>query len=143
MAKSPGTKRNRTALKKMAASRSVTPSLPSEVSFDFIKSNLFRVIAVDGAFGGLSPNARKIHMAVYSERRPIPKRTVHVISEEGVLGDEVSDKREVRDAFVREVEADLVISLEVAQAMRAWLDDRITEITIAIAREGDKGEAGK
>ena len=33
-------------------------AIPSEVEFDFIKSNFFRVIKADGAFGGVAPNGR-------------------------------------------------------------------------------------
>ena len=65
-----------------------------ELSFDFIKSNYFRVICVDGAFGGVSPTGRSVHMAIYSERRPLPRKTVHSIEEDGDLGDEVKDNRE-------------------------------------------------
>jgi hypothetical protein len=50
----------------------------TEIEFDFIKSNFFRVIHVDGAFGGLSPNGF-VHMALYSERRAIPTKVVHKI----------------------------------------------------------------
>ena len=45
------------------------PKLPKELEFDFIgKSNFFRAIRADGAFGGLAPNG-VLHMALYSERQ--------------------------------------------------------------------------
>jgi hypothetical protein len=109
-----------------------------EVAFDFIKASGFRVIHVDGAFGGVSPNARTMNVAVYSERRPLPRKTIHPISTEGKLGDEIRDRRESRDAFVREVEANLVMDLDTAKALREWLDAHITEMTKLHAQQGKK-----
>jgi hypothetical protein len=118
----------------------------NELSFDFIKSNYFRVICVDGAFGGVSPTGRGIHMAVYSERRPLPRKTVHSLEEDGSLGDELRDKRETRTALVREVEADLVMDLLTATAVRDWLNEKIIqlaelsppELVRSLAPEDDK-----
>ena|ERR1035437_2387583 len=97
-----------------------------EMEFHFEKSTAFRVIHVDGAFGGIAPN-RHIHMAVYSERQPIPKRIVHTIAG-GVLGPELLEKRETRSGIFREIEADLVLTKESALAVRDWLDQRIAEM---------------
>ena len=70
------------------------PKPPKEIEFDFIKSNLFRVIRGDGAFGGIAPGGA-IHMSIYSERHPIPTKTVHKL-EGGQLGPELRDRREGR-----------------------------------------------
>jgi hypothetical protein len=97
-----------------------------ELEFDFEKSNYFRVIHVDGFFGGLAPT-QLLHLAVYNERQPIPKRVFHNVKD-GVLQPETMSKRDARPGLFREVEADLVISMEVAMALRAWLDDKIAEM---------------
>src|SRR5689334_23353953 len=96
-----------------------------DIEFDFIKGNFFRVISVDGAFGGLSPQGRSIHMALFSERRPLPRKTVHSLGTDGLLSDELMDRRETRKAFVREVEADVVMDLPTAIAIRKWLTRKI------------------
>lgn len=98
-----------------------------ELEFDYEKSNYFRVIHVDGAFGGVSPGSRAIHMAVYSERQPIPKKTVQTV-QQGVLGPEILEKRIVRSGIFREIEADLVLSLDAAIALRTWLDSKVIEL---------------
>ena len=102
-----------------AAAKSQQQEVPTEIGFDFIKGNHFRVITVDGAYGGISPHGRAIHMAIYSERRAIPRRTVHAVSEAGDLGEEIRDKRDASDSFVREIEADLILDLGAAVAMRS------------------------
>jgi len=110
--------------------------LSGEASFDFIKGAQYRPIHVDGAFGGLGPTSRYIHMAVYSERRAIPTQITHVVKD-GTLGEELKDRRQERKAFIREVEADLIIDLPTAISIRNWLDQRITELATHLATIGE------
>ena len=85
-----------------------------EIAFDFEKSRFFRVIHVDGAVGAISPSSAFIHMSVFSERSPVPKRMVHSLEAGGALGPEISEKRTVRPGTFRELEVDLVFNLETA-----------------------------
>lgn len=96
-----------------------------EVEFDYIKSNFFRVVRSDGAFGGLSPNGA-IHMGIYSERHPFPQKVVHPI-ESGRLGGEIREKRVGRAAVVRELEVDVVMEIGQAIALRDWLNDKLKQ----------------
>jgi hypothetical protein len=98
---------------------------PKEIEFDFIKSNYFRVIKADGAFGGLSPTGA-IHMGLYSERQPIPQKIFHSI-QGNQLGPELQEKRQVRKSIVREMEVDVVMDIVQAIGLRQWLDDRIAQ----------------
>jgi hypothetical protein len=100
--------------------------MPKEDEFDLIKSNYFRVIHADGVVGGLSPNGN-IHMALYSERRAIPTKMVHPLEGAVRLGPEIRSKRQGRTAVVREVEADIVISVEHAIRLHKWLGEKIEE----------------
>ena len=102
-----------------------------EIAFDYIKSNFFRVVSVDGAFGGLSPSGKEINMAIFSERRPIPKKTVHALNPDGVLGAENKERREGRTAIIREIEVDLVLDLETAIRVHEWLQRKIEEFAKA------------
>jgi hypothetical protein len=115
---------------------------PASVKFDFIKSNFFRVVYANGAYGGLSPYG-EIRMAIYNDRAPIPKRTKQLVTTEGKLGDEVIESRVQRDAIVREVEVDIVMTLDTARAMRSWLDDKIQKLTLAqeLRRQAGGGES--
>ena len=97
-----------------------------QIEFDFIKSNFFRVIRADGAFGGIAPGGA-IHMAIYSERQAIPTKTVHSLDGQQ-LGAEIVEKREGRTAIVREVEVDVVMELPQAIVFRQWLDEKITQL---------------
>lgn len=103
-----------------------------EIEFYFEKSHIFRVIHVDGVVGAISPGNRLIHMSIFNERTPVPKKIVYPISGGVVggpltLGPEIIEKREVRQGVFREVEADLIFSVDTAIALRAWLDGKIQE----------------
>ena len=96
---------------------------PPRVNFDYIKGQFFRVIHADGAIGGLSPN-NHIHMSLYSERFAIPRRTVFPV-ENGQLGEELDAERVTRDAVVREVDVDVIMTIEVADSLCQWLKTKV------------------
>jgi hypothetical protein len=102
-------------------------SEPDRLAFDYIKSNFFRVAHVDGAVGSATPSGL-IHLACYSERPAIPRRMVFEVSAEGVLGQEVASLKDTRDSIVRELEIDLLMSVEVASGLRDWLTTQLEHV---------------
>jgi hypothetical protein len=98
---------------------------PTSVKFHFIKSPLFRVLHVDGAYGGVGPHGH-IHMAVFNERTAIPQLVEHEISPTGQLGKELD--RVSKDGVIRELEGDLVFDVETAKALVVWIKDKIDTI---------------
>lgn len=97
---------------------SEAPESPKEVTFHYLKSNSFRVIHCDGVAGAWSPNGRFLHMALFSERMPIPIETVHRL-EDGNLGAEISQTG--RQGVVREVDVDVVLTRDIAEKIGKWL----------------------
>ena len=97
----------------------------NRVAFDYIKSQHFRVIRADGAIGGLTPTGG-IHFALYTERHPIPRRLVHQV-DEGGLGALLPNETVSRDAIVREMDADVFLSIDVARNLHNWLGGKIAE----------------
>lgn len=94
--------------------------------FDYIKSNFFRVIHADGFVGGINGRL-DLRVSVWNERPAIPKQITHEITEEG-LGREILTERVVRSAVVREVEADMVMSYDVAKSFHHWLGTKIRQM---------------
>ena len=84
------------------------------------KSNFYRVIHVDGVYGGGTPTPGNIMMTVFSHRVPFPVKIVN----DG-KGNEVVSKREVKYGMEQEFEASLVMSLDTAKIFRVWLDNTI------------------
>ena len=101
-------------------------SLP-QVRFEYIKSNLFRVIHVDGAIGGLTPSGN-IHMAVFNERLAIPQQIVIAVNPNGTLGGELKESRVVREGVIREMDADLMMDLPTAKSILKWLKENIEKL---------------
>jgi len=95
------------------------------IEFHYQKGNEFRVLHVDGVYGGLSPDGY-INMSVYNQRRPIPQKVVHEI-EDQELGDEREEERESKEGVVREVEANIVMDVNTAVALRNWIDEKLEE----------------
>ena len=103
------------------------PEQPKSVRFNYIKSNGFRVVHVDGVVGGVAPRGA-IFAALFSERVPIPEVTVQHLGEGGILGDEITEDRKVREGIVREVEVGLMMDLQIAEAFHAWLGANIQSL---------------
>jgi hypothetical protein len=101
-----------------------------EIQFHFIKSHLFRVIYAEGAVGGVSPKGL-IQMTLFNERVAIPNLTVvEGTPEAGGLrpGKEIMAKREGKNGIVRELEAEIMMSLQSAKSLHTWLGNHIATL---------------
>ena len=92
------------------------------VEFHYVKSNLFRVVHVDGVHGGPTPKGNAIQLAYFSERRPIPQSETYELRERK-LAKRVNVCQ--RNAVIREVEVEAVIGLDVAKSIYQWLGTHI------------------
>ncbi len=115
--------------------------LPGQrISFHFIKSNQFRVIRVDGGHGGVTPTGQ-VQIALYSERLPIPQKTVHDVGPDGRLVDKPVEVI-ARDGVVREVEVEAVMDASTARAVAEFLLKRAEEadaqVKAALAQQPPK-----
>jgi hypothetical protein len=106
---------------------------PERVTFNYIKSNFFRVIHVDGIEGGVTPSS-DIYINLYSERFSIPKKRVYELDSEGSL-DEVVEERDDLNSVIREIDVSAVMSIDTAKALFEWLKDMIE-----IAEEDEQEE---
>jgi hypothetical protein len=112
---------------KKAGSKKATPPERESITFDYLKSNYFRVVRVNGVVGGIAPNG-DIHMAVWNQRSPYPRQVVHAITADGELGPEISRTTRETD-IVRELEAGLVFDASMARAIIKWLETRLSELS--------------
>ena len=98
--------------------------IPSEVQFHYIKSNQYRVIHADGAFGGITTRGQ-IHVDLFSERNPIPQTMLHRVHPDGRIGDEIASGTVRKDGVVREVEVGATMDMATAKALIEWLQDKV------------------
>lgn len=101
-------------------------TLPSDITVHYIKMKNYRTYHVDGIFGGVSPSGY-IYIEPFVQRPITPKTVTHGITEEGALGEEIPDTRTGKTGVVREIEAGLVMNVEVAKVLRGWLDKKIIQ----------------
>lgn len=96
-----------------------------EITFDFIKSNFFRVIHVDGAIASAHPNGN-IHLSLWNERSSIPRQVVYKINPDGVLGEEID--RVDRNSLIREVEVDLILDQITLEKLKLLIDEILKDL---------------
>jgi len=96
-----------------------------EVVFKYVKSNFFRVIHADGAWGGLNPRGN-IHMSFYNERSALPDTSTLTVAPDGNIVK--PEEAQTSGALVREIECDVILDLRTAIGLRKWLDDQIKQL---------------
>jgi len=65
-----------------------------------------------------------IHMALFSEHAPIPRSITYHIEHSGTL---TELDRDAEHGITREIEVEVILSLEVGRALRDWLDLRLKQ----------------
>ncbi|MDX2260698.1 MAG: hypothetical protein SFU84_03265 [Gemmatimonadales bacterium] len=94
------------------------------VTFKFERSEAYRNIHVDGAWGGVTAH-RLIHMELFSEFQPPPREAKYTLHEDGRL-DEHS--RIEAGSVTRELEVGAFMNVHVARALVAWLEEKIKQL---------------
>ena len=126
-AKKPATKKKTPGKR----SRSKKTKVSSEtVEFHYIKGPDFKSVHIDGAIGGLTPRGLA-HIAFFSERAAIPKKTVSELLPSGAVGEEITSQREGKDGIVRQMEVDVFLTEPAVLDLRNWLNVRLEEFAAA------------
>ena len=105
----------------------------------------YRSVHATGAYGGTLPNG-EICLGIFSERTHFPESAIVEVDEQTKQGKETV---QVEKGIVREMEVGIIMNLDVAKAIRVWLDDKIAFVEQAMADPkqmrieviGGKGEA--
>lgn len=109
----------------------VTPITKFQLPVHFIKSTHFRVVHANGAWYG-GDNQGNLHVTFFNERAPIPKMMVVNLDERGAVAGEDESKRETKRGIVREMEVDIVLSLQVAMELHQTLGENLKSIHEAL-----------
>jgi hypothetical protein len=127
------------------ADEAAQDGVPDRIGFDYIKSNHFRVIAVNGVYGGISPRGQ-LSLAFWNERKPIAQHVAHTLTKDPgsnrfVLGEELTEERVTRSAFVREVEICALVDMDTAKSIATWILSKVREYEEAL--DTSKGDAAQ
>lgn len=110
--------------------------LPTRIQYTFVKSNLFRVVHSDGVYGGTTPTGQ-INLFFFNERFPLPQQISHSFTQAAGIGEELRDARITKTGIIREVEANMVMSLDSAKTLHQWLGDKIVELEAILGVKKD------
>jgi hypothetical protein len=120
---------------------------PVKLQFHYVKTPGYRETACHGAVGGVTAQ-RKIWMALFSERSPIPRVVeFDVEAPEGAKAVEFNEatskptRVEGRQGIVRQVEFCTYMDLDTATRLQEWLGQRIAELQRMT--EGKEVKVGK
>ena len=101
-----------------------------KIKFNYVKSNLFRVIHTDGATAASSPN-ENITINLYSQRFSIPEEVIFDLDEDGAIVSEglITNREEenIDTTIIREIDVLAVMSLETATELLSQLQSIIAE----------------
>ncbi len=113
---------------KKTGQASIKDKLPSEMDVHYIKTNSYRTFHVDGIYGGITPNG-KIYAELFIQRSATPKLVKHKVTDSG-LGDVIS--KEGKSGMIREIEAGIIMDMDVAITFRDWLNTKVEQFDKAI-----------
>jgi hypothetical protein len=99
----------------------------NKLRIEYQKSQSFRVIHADGAYGGTSPRLQ-LFIAFYNERFPIPKVLTYETDAAGAPLEELVSERESKEGVIREVEVGITMDLNAAKGFAEWLNERVSEL---------------
>jgi hypothetical protein len=118
-------------IQKDAPTATTTPTVKFQLPVHFIKGTCFRVVHANGVWYG-GDNQGNVHMTFFNERSPIPKMMVINLDGSGHVIGEDESKRETKNGIVREMEVDIVLSLQVAMELHQTLGENLKSIQAAL-----------
>jgi hypothetical protein len=101
--------------------------VPNKLRIEYKKSQSFRVIHADGAYGGTSPRLQ-LFIAFYSERFPIPTVLTYETSATGAPEREIINERESKEGVFREIVVGVTLDIAAAKGFLAWMTEKVAEL---------------
>ncbi len=91
-----------------------------EFRWKFVKTPSYRTFHVDGFWGSYSSSGA-FSIDLYNQKHEVPKEQVYEIQDENVIPIDAIQP----DYGIREIEACIVLDLNLAVVLRDWLTERI------------------
>ncbi len=99
-----------------------------KITFNYHYSENYNPTYVNGAYGGVGPQG-EIIVNFYFERQGIPKSHTHEINEDGSLSSKPkSVPGEPLSNIIRFIETGIILNLDSAKRIHAWLGQKIVEL---------------
>jgi hypothetical protein len=98
-----------------------------QLVFEYNKDPMFRSAYAHGFVGGLTANGH-VHIAFFSERAQLPKKQIYTINPDGSIGPQLPDERAMREPIVRDIQMDVLMTVQAAEGLKSWLDSFIKNL---------------
>ena len=106
---------------------------PTKITFRFEKDEDYRLIPVNGVWGGATPRS-DILVNLFHESYTLPEVVTHAVTPGGELGGEV--KRTPKGEIHRKVLVGMVLTAEQAESIGRWLLERAREVRERTLKKG-------
>lgn len=97
----------------------------TEIEFFFEYEPSYRVVPVNGAWGGLTPRG-ELKLDFFVESIQTPERIKNRMQDDGRLGDEISRTPERR--IVRRLQVGILVGIEEAESIAKFIIGRVEEL---------------
>ena len=101
-------------------------SSPAQVTFRFSKDENYRLIPVNGAWGGVTPRG-DVQVELFHENHAMPTTVVHSVTEGRVAGELKRTPKAEKTEVQRTVLAGMVLTAEQAESIGRWLQAKARE----------------
>ena len=106
---------------------------PKKITFRFEKDEDYRLIPVNGVWGGATPRS-DILVDFFHESYALPEMVAHAVTLDGQLGEEV--KRTPPGEIRRKVLVGMVLTAEQAESIGHWLLQKAREVRERTPKKG-------
>ena len=98
---------------------------PKQIKFKYVFDDSYNPVYASGAFGGPTPR-NEIVINFFLERQPVPYSETRTINADGTLGDMIVTEESAETIkIIRYVETGIVMDLQTAKEIHAWLGETI------------------
>jgi hypothetical protein len=127
------------AKRRAGAAKTKDVEAPKKITFRFQQDEDYRLIPVNGVWGGVTPRG-DIKVDFFHESTSQPEVVTQEVTPDGVLGKEV--ERIPSKSIDRTVLVGMVLSLEHAESISRWLQDKAREVRERREATGREKEGG-
>ena len=99
---------------------------PGKIRFTYNRSNYYREIISNGAFGGITPDL-DIHVSLFSQHHADFVEQIFELTEKGTVGPEISGEQPDIKTIAREIEIGITMNIPAALQLARWLQARVQE----------------
>lgn len=117
--------------------KEINNKMIDSITFEYKLSEDYKVYAVNGLFGGITPKG-DLMINLFYEGNPIPEHSTYNVNPDGSIGDET--ERIVSSSLVRNIPFGVSMAIDTAKSFKGWLEDKIEKHDAIFIQNQEKEE---